>query len=183
MDRARAGRKIVWENFKWIGVFIKNDKRPKRLKVPVHSGKTERRCKLQEGGLKCAGAAELVELPGHKPHFSPLLCRRWAKHRHFWDSALWFVSLPSRLPPREEDISVGDGLFPQVSSTNTTAAVLPWEPQPFRFPWLFGAPPGDGRSGCVVVLYPHFFLRPQILPKRTLETQGSTPAERAAQSQ
>lgn len=51
------------------------------------------------------------------------------------------------------------------------------------FPWLFGVHPGDGRSGCVVVLYPHFFLRPQILPKRTLEIQGSTPAERAAQSQ
>jgi len=53
-------------------VFIKNDKWLKRLKVPVHSGKAEKQRKLQERGLNCAGAAELVELPG--PTFPPHFC-------------------------------------------------------------------------------------------------------------
>lgn len=71
-----------WENFKWIGVFIKNDKWPKRLKVPVQ-GKIEKQCKPQEGGLKRAGASELVKQPVHKPFtLHPCFYAGWAKHRH-----------------------------------------------------------------------------------------------------
>lgn len=86
----------VWENSKWIGVFIKNDKWPKRLEVPVQ-GKMEKQCKPQEGGLKCGGAAELVELPGHKSLSSSHLCAGWAKQRPFLrpSAAACFYPFPS----------------------------------------------------------------------------------------
>lgn len=117
-------------------MFIKNDKWPKRLKVPVQ-GKMEKQCKPQEGGLKCGGAAELVELPGHKSLSSSHLCAGWAKQR------------PFLLHPGIVDGSVGPGHCPQVSRTNTTAVVTPWP---------FGDPSGDGRNSWVVVLCLHFFL-------------------------
>lgn len=165
MDRARVRRQIVWENFKWTGVFIKNDKWAARLKVPVHSGKTEKWCKLQERGVKCAEAAELLVLPGHKLHLSsPFLCRYCANCGHSWVQELWPLSLLSQLPPGEEDASAGYRHFPQVSSINTTVVVgAPVLSLPV-------APPGYGRSPWLVVLYSHCLPGCQILQGQTLET-------------